>query len=118
MDAVEYMIIASDSLIAIPLALASISLLFAGICGSQSYLSSYSLSEYSSIRYYSISQQIISAEASAQGSYQNRAAVAYGLARYYNASLYLTDVNNYGECTHAFCRVIEIGSITRLAVIR
>ncbi|MCL4365181.1 MAG: hypothetical protein M1569_02950 [Candidatus Marsarchaeota archaeon] len=112
------MIIASDSPIAIPLALASISLLFAGIYGSQSYLSSYSLSEYSSIRYYSISQQMISAEAFAHGSYQNGTAIAGKIAHYYNASLYITDVNNYGECAHAFCRVIEISGITRLAVIR
>ncbi len=111
-------IIASEGIMAIPIALASLSILFAGIYNGQSYLSAYSGSEYRQIRYYSISQQMDVAASAASGGYQNKTAAAEGVARYYSVSAILTSPYDSADCMRAFCRIMEIGGITRLAVIK
>jgi hypothetical protein len=58
------------------------------------------------------------AASSAPGGYQNKTAAAESIARYYNASVNFTDPYGYSDCVRAFCRIVEIGGITRLAVIR
>ncbi len=112
------MIIASDMLIAIPIALASISLLFAGIYNSQSYLQSYARSEYSWIRYYSISQQMVTASYGAAGGYANKTVAVESIAKYYNVSVSLTSVSDSSQCTNGFCRVVEIDGIAKLLVVQ
>lgn len=111
-------IIAADIAIALPIALASIILLFSSMASNQSYIVSYAGSEYSQIKYYSISQQIISMSISPSNNYSDQMISISNLSRYYNVSVNFTSPDNYYSCKMSFCRVVEINGITRLMVIK
>ena len=111
-------IISADMVLAIPLAVASIMLVALGIESMQSLLVAYAGHSYSQIRYYSISQQMISLLSSRNMSRSGYASELGNLSAFYNVSAYTTELSNYTICAKDFCRIVEVAGMERVMVIR
>ena len=111
-------IISADMVLAIPLAAASIMLVASGIGSMQSLLAAYAGHSYAQIRYYSISQQMISMLSSRNMSEGSYASELGNLSAFYNASAYTVALANYTACAEDFCRIVEVAGMARVMVIR
>ena len=111
-------IISADMLLAVPLAASSIMLVALGIGSMQSLLAAYAGHSYSQIRYYSISQQMISMLSSRNMSKSGYESELGNLSAFYNVSAYTTGLPNYTACSKDFCRIVEVAGMERVMVIR
>ena len=111
-------ILSADMVLAVPLALISIILIASGTGNMQSFLSASAGRAYAQIRYYSISQQMISILSSRNTSPNGYASELNNLSAFYNISAYTTAAANYSACAQNFCRIVEVAGMERLMVIK
>jgi len=104
--------------LAIPIAMFSMIILAYGIINSQSYYLAYARSSYLQIRYYSISQQMLAFlnnENENQSAYLN---AVENLSRFYNVSISIANLADYGDCATSLCRIVQMNGETRILVIK
>lgn len=111
-------IISADMVLAIPLACISVILIASGMGNMQSFLALYAGHSYAQIRYYSISQQMISILSSQTLSKNGYASELSSLDSFYNVSAYTTAIANYSACAQNFCRIVEVDGIEKIMVIK
>ena len=111
-------IISADMVLAIPLACVSIILIASGMGSMQSFLVIYAGHSFAQIRYYSISQQIISILSSQTLSENGYSSQLSGLGSFYNVSAHITTLANYSSCAQNFCRIVEVDGMERIMVIK
>lgn len=112
------MLILTDIAIAIPIVLIAIAIISTSLYNNQFYLESYGHSGYSAIKYYGISQLLVSVSQASTANYSETENSLLNLAEDYKISANFTETSNYGQCATSFCRVIEINGITKLMVLR
>ena len=104
--------------IAIPIAMLSIIFLVHGINNSQSYYLAYARFSYLQIKYYSVSQQMLSVLNSEDENYSAYSNTVQNLSKFYNVSAKIANLTDYPECSKSFCRIVQVHGATKILMIK
>jgi Tfp pilus assembly protein PilV len=105
-------------IVAIPIAMLSILILAHGISNSQSYYLAYARSSYLQIKYYSVSQQMLTFLNNENENHSAYLGSVQGLGKFYNVSAEIVNLTDDADCMNSFCRVVQVDGAAKILVIK